>query len=459
MMRFTSLTRRQEIGANCYALEADGKQVILDCGMHPREIADQALPDFSLVEDDSVETVIMTHAHQDHIGSLPVLLRRHPRARVFLTRSTRLLGDVMLHNSVNVMLRQREDLGITALPLFTHREVDSQSRRWQTCPIEQRFDLSGERLGSHSAGHASFEFFDAGHILGSTGVLIEAEGKRVFYTGDVNFENQSISRAARFPERDVDVLIMETTRGDSPTPPDWTRAGEVNRLAAALAGAFQRGGCVLIPVFALGKTQELLAIFHDLRQRGLLGHIPIYIGGLSTKLTEIHDKLAHEAPRLLPDLQLLEDVAPFVLSGNEAGVVPIRKGRIYALSSGMMTEKTLSNAFARRILSEPQHSIFFIGYCDPASPGGKLKASKEGDEIQLDASQEPQVRRCKIETFSFSGHSSREGLREYAARLRPKQILLVHGDPSAAEWFKNALSSDLPDTKICIPEPGVPVEI
>ena len=121
--------------------------------------------------------------------------------------------------------------------------------------------------------------------------------------------------------------------------------------------------CVLIPVFALGKTQELLAMLHQFRRDNLLGDFPIYIGGLSSKMTNIYDKRAHLTRRRLPRLQLMQEVAPFILNGQTIRDAPAKAGRIYALSSGMMTPKTLSNIFARQVLENPKHSIFFRGLC------------------------------------------------------------------------------------------------
>src|ERR1700761_1605786 len=124
---FTNLTRRVEIGANCYCLELAGQRIVLDSGLHPRFDGLAALPDFSQLPDGTVDAIVLSHAHQDHVGSLPVLMRRQPQAPVFMTEATRQLSDVMLHNSVNVMMKKREE-GITEYPLFTHREVDLASK-------------------------------------------------------------------------------------------------------------------------------------------------------------------------------------------------------------------------------------------------------------------------------------------------------------------------------------------
>ena len=117
------------------------------------------------------------------------------------------------------------------------------------------------------------------------------------------------------------------------------------------------------------------------RREKLLGDFPLYIGGLSTQMTEIYDERSSGTRRQWPRLQLLAELDPFVLAGKTIGDALPRGGRVYALSSGMMTPKTLSNIFARRIIENPQHSIFFVGYADPDSPAGILKMSQVGDRV------------------------------------------------------------------------------
>ncbi len=451
-MELLSLTRRVEIGANSYLLRTKGKSLILDSGMHPKEEGIAAIPDFTLVPEGSVDAIIVTHAHQDHLGSLPYLTRREQKARVFMTEATTKIADVMLHNSVNVMTRQREEHNIENYPLFTHRGVEFSRQNWQPCVARRRIGLDGERCDDDN--EVTFEFYDAGHVLGAVGVMIRSEGKNIFYTGDVNFENQTLIRGADFPEKDVDVLIMETTRGDSPLPPGFSRANEEERLARSIREAFERGGSVTIPVFALGKTQELLAMLWRMRLKGLLAPVPIYIGGLSTKLSNLYDAFAQSTQRAYPELQILQEMAPYVLSGNEVQTMHPRKKCIFAISSGMMTENTLSNIFARRVIGDENQSLFFVGYSDPESPAGRIRAAKLGDDIVLDPKMPPIKLRCQIEEFNFSAHASRESLLNYAVALRPKKIVLVHGDRPAVDWFQLKLYRELPDTEVIIPEPG-----
>jgi Cft2 family RNA processing exonuclease len=461
-LKFINLTRRTEIGANSYYLEMGRHRLVLDCGMHPKDTGEDALPNFKAIAGREIEAVLISHAHQDHIGTLPVLMRRFPTARIFMTEATAEIGNVLLHNSVNVMTRQREEIGRAvagSYPLFTHRETDRASERWRWCPLRQRISISGERAPEREKDALTFEFFDAGHVLGSTGILLRAEGKRVFYTGDVNFDDQTVMEAATFPEENIDVLIMECTRGDHAKTPGWTRASEERRLAEAIGAAFERRSCVLVPVFALGKTQEMLAMLYKFRRERLLSEFPIYIGGLSSKMTDIYDRRVHLTRRQFPRLQLMREAAPFILNDETVRDAPLRPGRLYLLSSGMMIPKTLSNVLGQRLIENPQHSIFFVGYANPETPAGLLRAARTNEEVALDPDKPAQRLRCNIEQFQFSAHATREALIDYAKRLAPGKILLVHGDPSAVEWMRLTLSTELPQSEIFVPTPGIELEL
>ncbi len=457
-MKFTNLTRAEEIGANCYLLDAAGSRLLLDAGMHPRELGHPATPNFSILEGRGFDAMVLTHAHQDHCGCVPLAMRHAPDAPVFMTEATAALSDVMLHNSVNVMMRQREESWVPDYPMFTHREVDRLVDDWAMVPLGVRFNLEGER--TDNADELTCEFYDAGHILGSAGVLIRAEEKRIFYTGDVNFEDQTLMRGAKFPEENIDVLIMETTRGDSPVPGGFTRKVEEARFIDVLSAALDSGGPVLIPVFALGKTQELLALLYGARKSGLLrGAFGLYIGGLSAKITAVTDRLRGSAPRRYGDLKLAECMPMEVVGGRDVGQLPVLPRTVYAISSGMMTENTLSNVLAPKILENPKAHCMFVGYSDPLSPAGRLRAAAEGDEVILDQRMRPVRRLCKLDEFTLSAHATRDGLLNYAKRVQPGKVVLVHGDSPAVDWFAREISKVCPRTEVVVPLPGEAVEL
>jgi Cft2 family RNA processing exonuclease len=456
-MRFINLTRQNEIGANSYFLEIDGRKIILDAGLHPKKFGEEAIPNYRRVADGEIDAVFISHAHQDHIGSLPVLTRRQPEAKVFMTPATARLTEIMLHNSVNVMSRQRDELALGSYPLFTHREADQSKELWHEVGTGQRWCIDGERLGSNGS-ETSFEFFNAGHILGSTGVLFRTGDQNLFYTGDVNFLDQTLQRRAEFPTEPLDVLIIETTRGDRAMRPNYSRVGEEDRFLQCVLDAFDRGGSVLIPVFALGKTQEILAMLHRFRSSGVL-EAPIYIGGLSTKITIVYDQLASNTERSLEGLQLLGTLSPFVLNGRDVATTQIQRNRLYVLSSGMMTENTLSNQMAARFVDRPEQSILFVGYADPDSPAGKLKSAEDGALVQMEQGSSRLPVLCTREEFDFSGHAPRELLMEYIVKTKPKTVILVHGDPPSLDWFKDAIATALPACHVIVPEPDREYEL
>ena len=458
-MRFTNLTRGAGIGSNCYRLDLPEGSILLDCGMHPEHVGHDATPMLEELDDLQVRSTILTHAHQDHVGCLPLLQSRQRGMPVLMTPGTARIADIMLHNSVNVMTRQQEELKLPDYPLFGHRGVELAARNWRTCPLERPLTLDGERA-SEREDATTVSFHDAGHILGSAGVMIRSEGKRFFYTGDVNFEDQTIQTGARFPEEPVDILLMETTRGDAPLPEGFTRAKEEQRFASAVAAALEEGASITIPVFALGKTQEVMAMLWTMQRERIIPPTPLYVGGLSSKITAVYDTMAGQVARNLPKLQLMNDVAPYVAGGAEIQSLNPRKRAVYALSSGMMTEHTLSNIFARKVLPDPSQYLFFVGYADPKSPAGHVRTARQGDLVELSShGAQPVPFHCHREIFTFSAHARREDLLSYAVKVRPKTILLVHGDDPAIEWFKRELYAALPGCKVMAPPPGQPIEL
>src|SRR5262249_54447969 len=149
--------------------------------MHPKNTGEDALPNFKVIADREIEAILITHAHDDHIGTLPLAMRRFSGATVFMTETTAEVGSVLLHNSVNVMTRQREEIGEPSYPLFTHRETDRASERWRWCPLRQQISIAGERTPRREKDALTFEFFEAGHVLGSSGVMLRADRQTVFY--------------------------------------------------------------------------------------------------------------------------------------------------------------------------------------------------------------------------------------------------------------------------------------
>lgn len=451
-MYFQSLTRSCEIGANSYRLDVEGATLVLDAGMHPGHDGEDSLPDLSHLPPGEADAIVLTHAHLDHLGSLPIIMRQQESAPVFMTETTGALADAMLHNSVNVM-GHKVTQGSLKAAYFHHREIDAQRKRWDYKRTNEPFTIPGH-------AHVTMEFFDSGHVAGSTGVLIEAGGKRIFYTGDVHFEDQTVSCAADFPDDlEVDIMIVETTRGAAPRAEQYTREREIQKMADAMCAAIERGGSVLMPVFALGKTQEMLIVLHELKSRGLLSEADVYIGGLATKVTQIFDRHRMRTRRHYSDMKILKDTDVVVSSKKRSNHFSYEPGNIYALSSGMMTERTVSNQFAFHFLDNPRNAVLFVGYSAPDTPAARILSAEKDDLITLDPAHAPIELKCNVQRFDFSGHAPRDDIADFVERVAPSKVLLVHGDPEATAWFDTTLSTKLPGSTIITPKPGERVEL
>ena len=458
-MRITNLNPDTDIGASAWFVDVEGHRLLLDSGMHPKRDGRDGLPAFKCIRNEDVDAIAISHCHHDHVGTLPVALRHFPKAHVLMTQLSYFIVERVLHNSVNVMIRQRDELGIKEYPLYTHDQLDD------IAPVFQgfRYNREVEWAAFHKtrAGFVSptLEFYDAGHTLGSAGILLRGRKETLFYTGDVCFHDQTILRAARFEDVKADVLIMETTRGNRTAARGVTRETEIGRLTAALHGALKRKGCVLIPSFALGRTQEILALLALLMRSGRLKTQPIYIGGLGRVFTEIYDLEAHRTHRQHSNLQLNESLNLVVLDKGQAEKMKLSGGRIFVLTSGMMSENTAAHDLAARMIGDARQSVLFVGYADPDTPGGRLKAAKPGETFVFSPSAGRVTRHCDVQDFDLTAHANREDLLDFVGQVSPRAVLLAHGGDQSRKWFEEKIRQRHPKIRIIQPQPGKVVEL
>ena len=452
-MNILNLNPDTDIGASAWLVEIDDHRILLDAGMHPKLEGREALPKFSKAGTHDLDAIAISHCHHDHVGSLPLALRHFPGAHVLMTELSYLIVERVLHNSVNVMTRQRDELGIKDYPLYTHDELDDIAPVFQGFKYNREIEWAAHPKSRTGLPSPTLEFFDAGHTLGSAGILMRGKRETLFYTGDVCFHDQTILKGARFEDVKADVLIMETTRGSREPVPGFTREKEIERLVAAIHAGQKKKGCVMIPAFALGRTQEILAMLALLMREGRLRKQPIYIGGLGRVFTELYDIEAHRTHRQHTNLQLNEALQLIVLEKGDAENMKLNGGKIFVITAGMMSENTAAHDLAARMVGDERQSIFFVGYADPDSPAGRLKAAQKGETFIFSPNAGKLTKNCDLQDFDLTAHALREDLLEFVGQVSPRVVLLGHGGDDARGWFAEQIQARWPKIKVLQPAP------
>ena len=457
-MRIVNLNPDQDIGASAWFVEFEGHRLLMDAGTHPKREGHASLPMFRLIAEKEVDAIAITHCHHDHVGALPVAVRYFPNAHILLTELSYFLVERVLHNSVNVMTRQRDEAGIREYPLYSHDEVDEIAPLFQGCRYTREVEWAAWHKTRAGMVSPTLQFYDAGHALGSAGLMVRGEKESLFYTGDVCFHDQTLLRAARFEDVRADVLLLETTRGNRATAPGFSRDAEIAGLANSINEVLRRHGSVLIPVFALGRTQEILAMLALEMRAGKLRKQPIFIGGLGRVFTEIYDLEANRAHRQHPNLRLTESLDLQVLERGQMENMRVGGGRIFVLTAGMMSENTAAHDMAIRLMGDERNGIFFVGYADPDTPGGRLKVSKKDEPFLFSAKGGEQVRRCELKDFNLTAHANREDLIEFVGQVEPRTVLLVHGEENSRQWMEEEIRRRFPSVRVVQTKPGETVE-
>jgi len=458
-MRIQNLNPDHKIGATSWFVEFENHNILLDAGTHPKLEGRASLPLYNLIKDKELDAIALTHCHHDHVGSLPVALQHFPNAHVLMSELSYFLVERVLHNSVNVMMRQREELGISEYPLFTHDYVDEIASLFQGFKYNREVAWAAFQKTRAGFSSPTLEFYDAGHTLGSAGVMLRGAKETLFFTGDVCFQDQTILKGARFEDIKADVLIMETTRGARGVPAGQTRETELERLAQAIERVLERKGSVLLPTFALGRTQEILAFLALMMKKGRIKHQPIYIGGLGRVFTEIYDLEAHRTHRSHSNLQLRESLNLSVLDRKQIDKMKTGSSRIFVVTAGMMSENTAAHDLAMRMAGDENQAIFFVGYTDPDTPGGKMRAAKKGETFVFSPSGGELTLNCEVDSFDLTAHANRDELLDFVGQVEPRTLILGHGDDDARAWFAQEVAARHPKIKVLQPGPGESVEV
>ena len=453
-MEFISLGSSTDIGASCYYVGQNGRGLVLDAGADPNHEGPQSLPRFEALDGRSVDHAIITHAHQDHIGSIPSLQMQFPNVAFHMTEATRTLTGMMLYASARLQRRRYTEGSTLHHPLFDQEAVDVATEAFSSYPYDQTFSLAA--TGLSACLHYS------GHLLGGAGAWLSGEnGSRVFYTSDTSMNAQTIIPGGCYPKQ-VDVLITECTLGADPVAETVTRKSEEKRFLDRLQGVLDQGGTVLIPVFMLGRAQEILAMLGQFRLTGRLDpDIPIFTAGGLRNVSRIYDATRYETPRIDPDFEVSSVEQRFFPRSHKAKRRSLREPSIHVLSSGMMIENTLSNWVANRIVEDEKNAVFMVGFAKDDLPAGRLlqAAAQEEETIVLDQRIGPKSLACEVDRFRFSGHSNRQEMLSLVDQMNPRKVVLVHGETAAREWTTEQLSQRHPKLDIVSPSTGERIEL
>lgn len=431
-----------------HLLEVNGTRILLDCGLYQgsRKDAYDINCCFPLFDPKSIDLVILSHAHIDHSGNLPNLAKRGFTGNIYTTHATRDLCQIMLADSARIqegdidwLNKHRKRAGLEPVtPLYNEQDAEHCLRQFVTVSYNRPMPI---------ADGVKVTFVDAGHILGSAQVLLEiddkADGrhKRFLFSGDVGRSGNEILRDPVAVE-DVDFLLMESTYGgrEHEAP-----AGYSDRFGSILRDAIKRGGKILIPSFAVERTQQLLYVLHELFESGAIPHLPVYVDSpLAVSATEIYrlhpdafNDEVYEAlfqrqnPFGFEDLTLVRSVAGSKALNDIEGVA------IIISASGMCEAGRILHHLKNNI-SKSATTILFVGYCAENTLGRRIR---DGERVVPIFGNSTTVR-AKIEILdSFSGHADHSELLDYFGRITgPKsRVWLVHGEPAAATALRAAL--------------------
>lgn len=436
-----------------HLLEVNGSRILLDCGLYQGQRSEQYRinRDFPYFDPEEIDVVVLSHAHIDHSGNLPNLSRRGFQGNIYATFATRDLCAIMLADSAHIQEQDAAWLSKhwakkghgPAEPLYTKEDAERCLRQFVTV---------GYRRSIPVADGVTLTFFDAGHILGSAQVLLEIDDrddggkkKRLLFSGDVGRGDNEILRDPEVVEG-VDFLLMESTYGG--------REHEVSEaadeaLAEILGRALSRGGKVLIPAFAVERTQQLLYVINRLYRDGKIERVPVAVDSpLAVNATEIFrlhpECFNHEVyhylfeeehdPFLFEELRLVRSVA-------ESKALTQADGPAIIIAASGMCEAGRIRHHLKHGIGDAKNTVFFVGYCAENTLGRFIYEGRETVNIFG----KPQRVRAQIEKIdSFSGHADHSELMEYFKAMggSREKVWLVHGEADRSEALRDALRGE-----------------
>jgi len=415
-----------EVGASCGLLRIGDRRVLIDAGMRPSARAGQdRLPALDWLDSAPPEAILVTHAHIDHTGALPLVSEMFPTAPIYCTETTLLLTRLLLADSVRVM--EAEHLAQEGeTPLYTAEVVERTLARVR--PIEW-----AQPVAPLDDPAITVRFLHAGHIAGAAMLLIDTPAGRVLHLGDYSVTAQRTLHGLDVPGLpQADAVITEGTYGDAIHA---NRKEQERALVATVARVVGRGGRALLPAFAVGRAQEVALILRAARSTGELPPVPIHLDGMVRGVCALYQAQVHD---LNPRLQnYVRNARRPLFADPSLAVYAVTAGRrrqllndpgaaIVISSSGMMTGGP-APLYARAFAADEKSAIVFSGYQDDESPGAALLRARQGTTVTL--GKEELTLSCAVERYSLSAHADAGQIEVAVTRARPRVTVLVHGEP------------------------------
>lgn len=451
-LRLTFLGAAGTVTGSKYLLEADSRRILIDCGLFQglkrlRERNWQALP----IDPKSLDAVVLTHAHLDHTGYLPVLARVGYRGPVYCTAATRELLSILLMDSARLQEeeaqfanRHRYSKHSPALPLYTAADATAALKLLR--PLDWR-------ISTEIAPGVRAKCSPAGHLLGAASILIESGNGRVLFSGDLGRPDDLLMRAPENPPA-AEWVVIESTYGDRVHPPIDAEA----ELGTAVKRAIERGGVIVVPSFAVGRAQLLLHLIARLKARGAIPDIPVFLNSpMATDVTRIYH--AHRAEHRLSEAECTTmcTAAKFVNTVEESKALNTRQEPMIIVSaSGMATGGRVLHHL-KAFAPDPRNLILFTGYQAVGTRGAALVGGAE--TIKIHGEWVP-VRAEVAQLHSMSAHADRTQLTTWLKGITnpPERIFVTHGEPAAADALRQHLRRELP-AEVIIPEQGETVTL
>ena len=437
----------QTVTGSQHLLEINGHNILLDCGLYqgPRAEAYQRNRSFGFDPAD-VEAVILSHAHIDHSGNLPSLFKAGFRGPIYATQATAHLSNIMLIDSGHIQesdayflnKKRIKSGGPLVEPLYTQEDAALVGQYFVGLDYDEEFEpLPG----------VSARLVEAGHILGSAavGLDVRENGRRtkLWFSGDIGRRDLPLIRDPELPEA-VDAMIMECTYGDKPHRDPQLAYDE---LRVVVGRTLERGGKVIIPAFAVGRTQEIVYYLHQMFERREVPRVPVYVDSpLAVNATDVFkqhpecfDAETWEFIRAGKHRQLLGfDRLTYTRSVEESKALNDRSDPMVILSASGMAETGRILHHLRNNIENPKNTILIVSWQAPYTLGRRL-ADRE-KEVKIFG--EPYPVRAEVATIGgLSAHAGQNFLLEYALEVKSqaKQVFLVHGEPAAAGVLREKL--------------------